>query len=107
MLGDLNGQISTLQADIASAEETLSTLTPSPDAERRAQIEAALAEKRPALEGVNNDITATTADYDGRIAAAQAQKAELEGQLAQYEATYDASLAAIDAQLTPLLERCV
>ena len=105
VLGDMNSQIATLQGNIAAAEATLGTLTPSPDAERRAQIEAALAEKRPALEGVNNDITATTADYDGRIAAAQAQKTELEGQLAQYEATYDASLAAIDAQLTPLLEQ--
>src|SRR5699024_3002156 len=59
VLGDMNSLIATLQGNIAAAEATLGTLTPSPDAERRAQIEAALAEKRPALEGVNNDITAT------------------------------------------------
>ena len=93
--GSVNGQI-------AAAEEELATLTPSPDADRRAEILAELAEKRPALETVKEQIASTTADYDGKISAAQAQKETLESQLAQYEATYEENLSQIEAQLSSL-----
>ena len=101
-LGELNGQISAVDGEIAAAEAELSTLTPSPDAERRAQIEAALAEKRPALENTVGEISSTTASYDGQIAAAQAQRDTLQAQLSQYEAAYDGALAQIEGQLSTL-----
>lgn len=101
-INSINGQISTANSQIAAAEEELATLTPSPDADRRAEILAALAEKRPALEAVKGQISSTTADYDGKISAAQAQKETLESQLAQYEATYEENLSQIEAQLSSL-----
>ena len=104
-LGDLNGQLSAIDGDIAAAEAELATLTPSPDADRRAEIEAALAEKRPALESVAAEIASTAANFDNQIAAAQTQRDTLQEQLTQYEAAYDAALAQIEGQLAALQEQ--
>ena len=104
-LGDLNGQLSAIDGEIAAAEAELATLTPSPDADRRAEIEAALAEKRPALEGVVAEIASTAANFDNQIAAAQTQRDTLQEQLTQYEAAYDATLAQIEGQLAALQEQ--
>ena len=97
-IGSCEAELDQAHADIAQKEAELATLTPSPDAQRRAEIQADLAQKRPQLEETKEQL----AQYDQRVASAQTALKECEDSLAQYETTYEASKAALQEQILPL-----
>ena len=101
-LGALDAQLGAVDGDISAAQQELSTLTPSPDAQKRAELLEQLRERNTELEAVRQSATDAAAQYDAQISAAQQEKQALEEQLAQYEAAYEANLSAIDAQIAYL-----
>ena len=104
-LAALNNDIADVNAQITQAESELATLTPSPDADRRAEILRQIAANRAEMTALEGEIATTGREYDEQISQEQDTKKSLEEKLAQHEATYDQALAQLDAQIKTLTEQ--
>ena len=104
-LGGIEGRIAETTEQIEQAEAELATLTPSPDAGRRAELQSQINAARAELAALEDKIIATDESYDALIAETQSTKELLESQLAQHEATYEETLAGLDAQIATLTQQ--
>ncbi|MGI6238982.1 MAG: FtsX-like permease family protein [Christensenellales bacterium] len=104
-LAALASERSGIESGIADAENERAGLTPSPDAQRRKQLETQIESARAELDALDVQFTAAQTAYDEQIAQITTQKQALENQLSAHEASFDKNLETIDAQSAALSEQ--